>query len=155
MSRLIKRKRAMDATNEQLLDPSQYPGADKTYVSPFYYKGTEPWYEYVERRSSLTRKADVKQHTDPTHLPPRNDLRSHEDVELKNERKNDPDLKKEAKPRSMTIRLTHEQERFWGLRLEHHMRHGKGERKASHMADVDTIERWPLLERYRYWAMSR
>jgi hypothetical protein len=36
------RKRSMDAVNEALLKPTEYPAADKEYKNPFYFKGTEP-----------------------------------------------------------------------------------------------------------------
>jgi hypothetical protein len=32
----------MDAVNEALLKPTEYPAADKEYKNPFYFKGTEP-----------------------------------------------------------------------------------------------------------------
>jgi len=38
---LLRRKRGMDAVNEELLQETDYPGADKTYNSPFAAKGTE------------------------------------------------------------------------------------------------------------------
>lgn len=60
-------------------------------------------YEYAPDIESYMRKlpkgkeAEIKQHKAPTKLPPRDDVRTHLDQELKNEKENDPDLKKEAK----------------------------------------------------------
>jgi hypothetical protein len=42
MHRLLLPKKALDAVNEALLTPSDYPGADPDYANPWFFKGTEP-----------------------------------------------------------------------------------------------------------------
>jgi hypothetical protein len=38
----LYRKKSMDAVNEALLKPTEYPAADKEYNHPMWFKGTEP-----------------------------------------------------------------------------------------------------------------
>lgn len=49
------------------------------------------------RKHASTVVAEIKQHKAPTKLPPREDARTHMDQEVKNEMKNDPDMKKESR----------------------------------------------------------
>lgn len=51
-------KRGLDEVNKQLLDPSQYPGADPDYQSPFWFKGTEP--EEIRTSSTPPRSRGVR-----------------------------------------------------------------------------------------------
>jgi hypothetical protein len=60
-------------------------------------------YEFAPDIEMFVRRlksADIKQHPAPEKLPPRDDIRTHMDQEVKKEIQNDPDLKKEAR-RSM------------------------------------------------------
>jgi hypothetical protein len=151
MHKLLTPKTAMDAVNEQLLDPSEwhYPGVDKEYYSPFFYKGTESKDEQIERRSSLV-TAEIKQHTDPRVLPPRNELRSHLDEEVKKELA----LEKEG---SRSIRLTAHQDKFWSGAFAKFSKpkFRMSEDKALRMADRETIRHWPELARYSRWTDPR
>ena len=174
--KLLLPKTAMDAVNEQLLDPSDwhYPGVDKEYYSPFFYKGTESKDEQIERRSSVRKaatytcsdcghkqrnnvscekcgsacsfkkSAEISQHEEPRILPPRDELRSHLDDEVKK----DLALEKEG-----AIRLTTAQDRFWSGAFEKFSRprfqmHAA---KALRMADRETIRQWPELAKYSSW----
>lgn len=145
---LRKKKIAMDTVNEALLQPSVYPGAEKDYDSPFYFKGTESREEQIARRSSFrgSRKAEVKMHTEPKFLPPRNELRSHLDDEVKKE------LKAEKEGSVGTIELTPEQDKFWVRTLEFHMNNGKPEATAVRLADAELTRKWPELSKYKHWA---
>ncbi len=91
MHRLLQPKVALDHTNEALLKETEYPAADKTYNNPFYSKAREP--EQIKHGAAKkelsrfrgSRKAEVKMHEAPRMLPPRNELRSHLDEEVKKE----------------------------------------------------------------------
>jgi hypothetical protein len=97
MHKLLTKKTAMDAMNEALLTPSDYPGTDPDY-NPGYFKGTEP--EQI-KHGSHRRKAEVDQHTAPKILPPRTELRSHIDEELKAEIKADKEATALSAPAAM------------------------------------------------------
>lgn len=58
-----------------------------------------PDIETFMRKLPKGKEAEIKQHKAPTKLPPREDVRTHMDQEVKKEKENDPDLKKEAKRR--------------------------------------------------------
>jgi hypothetical protein len=144
MHKLLKPKVALDEVNRQLLDPSEwhYPGVDKEYYSPFYYKGTESKDEQIERRAS--KRAEIKQHNEPRVLPPRHDMRTHLDEEVKK----DLELEKEG-----SIRLTAAQSKFWQGRFNHFAKYAT-EAKAESVADRMTMGRWPELARFRRWTPS-
>lgn len=160
----------MDAMNEALLKPTEYPAADKTYDHPMWFKGTEP--EQIKHAStykcsdcghqqkgnvscekcgnacSFEKTAEIEQHNEPRVLPPRNELRSHLDDEVKKEIQQEKEGKLAA-PKS--IQLTPEQDQFWQDSFEFYADMGYSEVKAVRMADRETVSKWPELAKYRHW----
>ena len=53
----MRRKLALDATNELLNQPTEDPAADKEYQNPWFYKGSEPRQDYIDRKASNGRNS--------------------------------------------------------------------------------------------------
>jgi hypothetical protein len=198
----LLKKKAMDAMNEALNKPTEYPTADKTYDHPTWFKGTEPETikhaaiddyirladkiiadmkrlaeiapkggdiqaladsdsqdlqyfvdqvkgtppgNHMARFRGSVRRAAVEMHNEPRVLPPRNELRSHLDQEVKDE------LKQEKEASKRTIALTQEQDQFWERCYEFYSNHGMNDDRAVRMADREMVKKWPELAKYRLW----
>ena len=57
----MRPKLALDATNELLNQPTEYPAADKEYKNPWFFKGSEPRDEYIERKAADNGRRSLEQ----------------------------------------------------------------------------------------------
>jgi hypothetical protein len=98
----LNRKRAMDAVNEELMRETDYPAADKDYNNPFYGKGSEfdptKMGTLIGPRVARAVTALVDMHVAPKFLPPRHDMRSILDEDVKKDLEDDMDVNQPTPP---------------------------------------------------------